>query len=972
LNSPQFFGSYELIERIHLGAMAEVFRARGREGSREVAIKRLLPSVTREEEFIESFLDETAVASELVHPNIAAIFEIGKVDSSEYVALEHVDGKDLRAIFEHAVQRNAPLPLAFILDVAVQICVGLDYAHRHSDARRPLGVVHGDVSPPNVLIGYDGHVKLINFGIANAVAKLTQTQVGTVKNKFGYFSPERALGSPIDARSEVFSLGVCLWELLTLERLFGGESLAAILEKVRACDIPSLSERVAYVPVKLERVVLKALAKDPSERYATIAELETELVEFARTQNLVLDRSRAAEYMQRVFAEGATPSGSNGETSMTSEQKNSSDLDVFEGLARKRAPDPDEAPPLAPPIPPNFAVLGRKTLVGMPSTGFSTARSSPSSPEPLRPPSVESFGPPPPAAGFPSPLPMPSAPPVGSASPFGTFMGMPPIPFGGNPDPDALPSFSDSSSAQAERSTSREEYAAQANPVRTPAEVDMDWGEDEEKTSVFEKEETTVYDRNESASGSLPPFGSASASGGLGFGSTPPPYTSFMPPQTSFGATSSLPTPGLVPPPTLSRTSTFSVVPTAGGRISTNPTASSLAPPTLAPPTLDLSHAGLSGASGARLNNRNWLIFAGVGGAVAVVLSLFVASHRGGKVAVFASSSNGKPLTKLSISVDGVQRCTASPCTLDLDKGIHFVKASADGFAAQGEGTTVRAGDEFALNFKLERSSLGTGVKVNGKQDGVELFVDGKSYGPLPQEVKDLAAGPHRVAFKGSDRYAPEERTFSVDADEIKDLGTVSLKVLRGLASFDVRTPGVKVTLVSGKDRRQLTDFSQPVEIETSKSWTIEATKPGYDDFRQPITFEDRAEKTFVIVLQEHPVTAPVAAAPFVPRPVPPAIAQSLQAAAAVNTPSESDTEEAAPARAATAAAGPCTFNFNSIPVSNVLLDGRPIGGTPKLGVAAPPGSHNVLFVTADTRKLVTVTCRAGEVKTVPVRLNQP
>jgi serine/threonine-protein kinase len=517
----------------------------------------------------------------------------------------------------------------------------------------------------------------------------------------------------------------------------------------------------------------------------------------------------------------------------------------------------------------------------------------------------------------------------------------------------------------------------QAKP-RSQTDVDMDWGDDEEKTSVFEKEETTVYDRNES--GGVSPYGASPSQPTLGFGSVPPPYTSFSPPQNFGLSSASLPNPGIVPPPALSRTSTIPIPP-PGGRISNNPVASAsfAPPPTLAPPTLDLSHAGVAGTSpGRRPINRNWLYFGGVGAALAAVLTLVVASHRSGKVAVFAASASGKPLTKLSISVDGVQKCTSSPCTLDLDKGIHFVKASADGYAAQGEGTTVRPGDEFALNFKLERSSAGTGVKVNGKQDGVELFVDGKSYGPLPQEVKDLAAGPHRLSLKGSDRYAPEERSVSVDADEVKDLGTVSLKVLRGLASFDVRTPGVRVTLVSGKDRRQLTDFSQPVEIETSKSWTLEAIKPGYDDFRQPITFEDRAEKTFVVVLQEHAVTAPMAAAPVAaapaaaPRPAPPPV-QNLAASAGYNTSAGSDTEEAAPVRAAApAAAGPCTFNFNSIPVSNVLLDGKPIGGTPRVGITAPPGSHNVLFVTADMRKLVQVTCRAGEVKTVPVRLNQP
>ncbi|HEY3593169.1 MAG TPA: PEGA domain-containing protein, partial [Polyangiaceae bacterium] len=483
--------------------------------------------------------------------------------------------------------------------------------------------------------------------------------------------------------------------------------------------------------------------------------------------------------------------------------------------------------------------------------------------------------------------------------------------------------------------------------------------------SVFEREETTVYERGEGSMPSYPPTAASGITSPGAYGSSPLPYTSYLPPPQS-----PLPNPGLVPPPAMSRTGTFSAPPPAIGRISSGPTSTAtFAPPTLSPPTIDLNQVNVPSPFGARAGNRNWMVYAGVAAMVAIALIFVATGRRGGKVAVFAASASGKPLAKMAVYVDGVQKCSASPCTLDLDKGIHYIKASADGYSAQGEGTTVRAGDEFALNFKLDRSSAGTGLKVTGRQDGVELFVDGKSIGPLPQEVKDLAPGPHQIGFKGSDRYAPEERTISVDTDEIKDMGSVSLRVLRGLASFDVRTPGVKVTLVSGKDRRQLTDFSQPVEIETSKSWTIEATKPGYDDFRQPITFEDRAEKTFVIVLQEHIGAQPVAAAPA-PAPAPrpqPQPAPALQAAINPSNDSDTSSDDSAPNRAA--ATGSCTLNLNSIPVSNVLLDGRPIGGTPRVGVTTTAGTHNILFVGPEGRKLQTVSCRAGETKAVGVRL---
>jgi serine/threonine-protein kinase len=263
---------------------------------------------------------------------------------------------------------------------------------------------------------------------------------------------------------------------------------------------------------------------------------------------------------------------------------------------------------------------------------------------------------------------------------------------------------------------------------------------------------------------------------------------------------------------------------------------------------------------------------------------------------------------------------------------------------------------------------------VSGKQDGVELFIDGKEIGPLPHELKDLEPGLHKILLKGSDRYAAEERSVMVETDEVKDIGVVALKVLRGLATFDVRTPGVKVTLVSGRDRRQLTDFSQPVEIETSKNWTIEATKGGYDDLRQPITFEDRAEKVFVIALNERSGAAP--APERAERPERPERPERSVAAAAPAPRPRAEPRAAAPPPSGdedTAGGGAnCTLNFNSIPVSNVLFDGRPLGGTPRLGVSASPGTHTVIFVSPEEgKKSMSVSCEAGKTKTVAVRLSQ-
>src|SRR5258708_3346337 len=283
--------------------MAEVFRAHDRAHRRLVAIKRILPSIAEDDEFIQMFRDEAAIASQLDHPNIAKIYDVGKVDLSYYLALEFVNGKDLRVLFDRAVRTEEPLPLEFILYVIGRAAEGLDYAHHRQDAKgRPLGVVHRDVSPQNILVSFDGDVKIIDFGIAKAAGKLARTQVGTIKGKFGYMSPEQVRGLPIDQRSDVFSLGICLWELLTLERLFAGDNEIVIMEKIRGCEIPSLISKAPNVPKDLEKIVMKALAKDADHRYSSATELFSELNAFARTKGLTLDRAHAAEYMRRTFA----------------------------------------------------------------------------------------------------------------------------------------------------------------------------------------------------------------------------------------------------------------------------------------------------------------------------------------------------------------------------------------------------------------------------------------------------------------------------------------------------------------------------------------------------------------------------------------------------------------------------------------------------------------------------------------------
>ncbi|HEV3032441.1 MAG TPA: serine/threonine-protein kinase, partial [Polyangia bacterium] len=287
MKKPILFGKYYLLERINVGGMAEVFKAKtfGVEGfERLLAVKRILPNIAEDEEFIAMFIDEAKIAVQLQHANIAQIFDLGKVDDSYFIALEHVHGKDLRSIFDRLRGKGEVMPIQQACHVIMQVCEGLDYAHNKRDAQgRELHLVHRDISPQNVLIGYEGEVKLIDFGIAKAAGKASKTQAGILKGKFGYMSPEQVRGLPIDRRSDIFSMGIVMYELLTNERLFVGESDFSTLEKVRNVEILPPSTYNRKIPDELERIVLKALAKDVDDRYQNAIDLHDELQAFVYT-----------------------------------------------------------------------------------------------------------------------------------------------------------------------------------------------------------------------------------------------------------------------------------------------------------------------------------------------------------------------------------------------------------------------------------------------------------------------------------------------------------------------------------------------------------------------------------------------------------------------------------------------------------------------------------------------------------------
>ncbi|MEO8877132.1 MAG: serine/threonine-protein kinase, partial [Polyangiaceae bacterium] len=305
-NASQAFGDYEILDRISVGGMAQVFRARDRRSGAIVALKRVLPDVAQDEEAMEMFEDEARICVHLEHPYIARMLDYGHVDGTFFIAFEYVHGKDLRFVFDRAVRTQTAVPAEILLYVFSHIAEGLAYAHARKDIKgQPVSIVHRDVSPQNIVLSFDGDVKLIDFGIAKAAGRLSRTQAGSIKGKFGYMSPEQVQGREVDVRTDVFSLGICMWELLTGKRLFSGANELIVLEKIKNQETPPPSTLAGNFPPELDRIVLKALAKEPAERYRAAKELFRDLNIFCETHDFVATRSEIAQYMRRTFPEAS-------------------------------------------------------------------------------------------------------------------------------------------------------------------------------------------------------------------------------------------------------------------------------------------------------------------------------------------------------------------------------------------------------------------------------------------------------------------------------------------------------------------------------------------------------------------------------------------------------------------------------------------------------------------------------------------
>ncbi len=305
MRQPVPFGKYLLLDRISVGGMAEVFKAKsyGVEGFEKIiAIKRILPTMGEDRDFIKMFIDEAKIAGQLAHANICQIFELGRIDGSHFIAMEYIWGKDLLQIQNRLRKIKQPMPVAMACFIIAKVLEGLDYAHRKRDPLgRPLEIVHRDCSPQNVLVSYEGEVKVIDFGIAKATSRNSRTMAGVLKGKFGYMSPEQVRGLPLDRRSDIFALGTMIYECLTSERLFQGETDFSTLEKVRNVDIRPPREINPNIPEVVERIILKALAKDVDDRYQWCSEMLADLQQFLMSQEIVFTAKSLSSWLKEVF-----------------------------------------------------------------------------------------------------------------------------------------------------------------------------------------------------------------------------------------------------------------------------------------------------------------------------------------------------------------------------------------------------------------------------------------------------------------------------------------------------------------------------------------------------------------------------------------------------------------------------------------------------------------------------------------------
>jgi len=303
---PKQFGKYYLVEKIAVGGMAEIYKAKtyGVDGFEKLCVlKRILPHCSADRDFISMLVDEAKLSVTLSHANIVQVYDLGKVGDDYFISMEFIGGVNLRDIIYRCRDRGIKIPPELAAYVISEVCKGLDYAHRKTDVGgKPLNIVHRDVSPQNILISYEGEVKIVDFGIAKAAMNISHTMAGILKGKIAYMSPEQALGKTVDYHTDIFSAGIVLHEALTAEKLFTGESQFEVLKKIRSTkiDVTKLPEAI---PFELRSIIAKALAYYQKDRYQSAGEMQIDLTKYLYTTYVDFTPQKLAAFIKELFAE---------------------------------------------------------------------------------------------------------------------------------------------------------------------------------------------------------------------------------------------------------------------------------------------------------------------------------------------------------------------------------------------------------------------------------------------------------------------------------------------------------------------------------------------------------------------------------------------------------------------------------------------------------------------------------------------
>src|SRR5690554_1213589 len=302
----QTFGKYRLIEKIGKGGMAEVYLATQHGDlagfEKQVALKMMSQNLSDREDLVIMFLDEARIAAQLNHPNIVHVYDLGRVEDTLYIAMEYVEGKDLRRICEQGIDQDNFLSREFAARIIADAAAGLHYAHSSTDNQgQPRNIVHRDVTPQNILVSMDGQIKVADFGVAKAEDRLGHTRVGQRKGKLSYMSPEQFEASKVDARSDVYALGILLYETTVQTRLFRGRSDFETMSLIANSQVTPPRELRPDYPEELEAIVMRALQKDLDKRYQSALELQTALEDWLHAQEKRVGPAEISAYMHQIF-----------------------------------------------------------------------------------------------------------------------------------------------------------------------------------------------------------------------------------------------------------------------------------------------------------------------------------------------------------------------------------------------------------------------------------------------------------------------------------------------------------------------------------------------------------------------------------------------------------------------------------------------------------------------------------------------